>query len=81
MTNLIPLATSSIILLERGWTFSDKKDLSMVSICETLMTLSFGSLDCFVERRIFPGAAAKRKFDVMAMAMMVLILLSAPFET
>jgi len=74
-TNLTPSSTVAIILLESRWTFSTKKDLSMVIICETLMTLSLGNFDCFPESKTLPGAPDKYIFEVMATTITVLILL------
>lgn len=47
----------------------------MVIIWETLITLSFGSFEFLAESKIFPGAAAKRVFEVITTAIKVLILL------
>jgi hypothetical protein len=40
-----------------------------------LITLSFGKFVFFAESKILPGAADKRKFDVITTAIAVLILL------
>ena len=40
-----------------------------------LITLSFGNLDLFMDNSMFPGAAAKRRFEVITTAIIVLILL------
>ena len=65
-----------MIELERVWIFSVKYDLSMVIIWETLITLSLGNFDFLEESKTLPGAAARRVFDVITTAIIVLILLS-----
>ena len=39
------------------------------------MTLSLGNLDFLLDNSMFPGAAAKRRFEVITTAIMVFILL------
>lgn len=57
-------------------TLSVGKDLSTVMIRETLTTEGFDRPVPRTARRTFPGASARRRFDVITAAITVLILLS-----
>jgi hypothetical protein len=49
-----------------------KKDLSIVTICEKLITDVLSSPESVFPNRIFAGASASRKFDVITAQIIVL---------
>ena len=75
-TRRSPSSTSS---RSRGFSLpmrAVRNDLSTVIICETFTTDGFASPVPFVGRRMFPGASASRRFDVITAAITVLMRLT-----
>jgi hypothetical protein len=70
-----PYSTFLMISLFKVLTYFDNKLLSMVIICETFITDSFGNLLSDFFRCIFPGAFANETLDVITAQIIVFILL------
>ena len=68
-------STSCMTLGRTFLTCLTRNCLSKVIICEIFRTESLGRPDSLADKKIFPGASAKRVFEVITMQIMVLILL------